>query len=53
MNLLAWLVLVAICGFVWGGFVYFLLRGMRSEAIKASREAAAAGPERENPTVSD
>lgn len=36
MNPLAWLVLVVVCGVVWGGFVYFLWRGMRSEAAKAS-----------------
>ena len=43
MNPLTWLVLVAVCGAVWGGFIYFLWRGMRSEAEKASRETGERG----------
>jgi Putative methionine and alanine importer, small subunit len=26
--------MVLVCGFVWGGFVYLLLRALRSEARK-------------------
>jgi len=39
VNPVTWLMLVGVCGFVWGGFVYFLIRGMRSEAAKSSRES--------------
>ena len=31
MSPLAVLVLVLICGTVWGGFAYFLVRALRSE----------------------
>lgn len=37
MSPVTWIVLIGICGFVWGGFLYFLVRGMRSEAAKSSR----------------
>jgi len=26
--------MIAVCGFVWGGFLYLLVRAMRSEARK-------------------
>ena len=31
MSPLAILVLILICGFVWGGFTVFLVRALRSE----------------------
>ncbi len=31
MSPLAILVLVLICGFVWGGFAFFLVRAIKSE----------------------
>ena len=27
-------VMIAVCGFVWGGFVYLLTRALRSEGTK-------------------
>lgn len=34
METQGWLVFVLVCGFVWGGFVSFLVLGLRREAAK-------------------
>lgn len=41
MGIQGWLMFVLVCGFVWGGFVSFLVLGLRREAAKnrASRES--------------
>lgn len=34
MEAQGWLVFVLVCGFIWGGFVSFLVLGLRREAAK-------------------
>jgi hypothetical protein len=34
MTTVAWLVLILVCGFVWGGFLTLLLRALRAEDSK-------------------
>lgn len=34
MSSVAIQVMIAVCGFVWGGFVYLLTRALRSEGAK-------------------
>lgn len=34
MTLAGWVTFVAVCGFVWGGFTYLLVRAFRSERSK-------------------
>jgi hypothetical protein len=36
MSGAAIVMMLVICGFIWGGFVYFLIRAVRSEARKSS-----------------
>jgi len=35
MSPLAILIFVLICGFVWGGFTFFLVRALKSERSRA------------------
>ena len=35
MSPLAILIMVLICGLVWGGFTFFLVRALRSERSRA------------------
>jgi hypothetical protein len=35
MSSSALTMMIAVCGFVWGGFVYLLVRAVRSEAGKS------------------
>jgi len=35
MSSSALIMMIAVCGFVWGGFVYLLVRAVRSEAGKS------------------
>lgn len=37
MTPAAWVVLVTICGFVWGGFALLLVRALRSERRESGR----------------
>lgn len=34
METQGWLVFVLVCGFIWGGFISFLVLGLRREAAK-------------------
>ena len=34
MTAATWITLVVICGFVWGGFAFFLSRAVKSESGK-------------------
>lgn len=34
MSAVALTVMISVCGFVWGGFVYLLARALRSEDAK-------------------
>lgn len=38
MTSVAWMTLIAVCGFVWGGFLLLLARAIRREAAKARGE---------------
>jgi heme/copper-type cytochrome/quinol oxidase subunit 2 len=40
MSFEAIVVMLVICGIVWGGFLFFLLRAVRSEGRKQSRPEA-------------
>ncbi len=40
MSFEAIVVMLVICGIVWGGFLFFLLRAVRSEGRKKSRPEA-------------
>ena len=40
MTAAGWTTMIAICGFVWGGFLTVLVRAMRSEAAKTQGERA-------------
>ena len=35
MSTSAIVMMVMVCGFIWGGFLYLLIRAMRSEAGKS------------------
>ncbi len=35
MTTATWVTLILICGFVWGGFAYTVLRALRAESTKA------------------
>lgn len=39
METQGWLLMILVCGFVWGGFLGFLIRALRSEAKKSARES--------------
>ena len=36
MTPATWITMLVITGFVWGGFIYFLVMAMRKESGKAS-----------------
>lgn len=38
MTLAGWITAVAVCGFVWGGFVSLLIRALRAERVKRAAE---------------
>ena len=40
MSAAAWLFLVLVCGFVWGGFALLRGRALRSERFKGEHAAA-------------
>lgn len=40
MSASAIVMMLVICGLVWGGFIFFLVRAMRSEGRKKSSSAA-------------
>ena len=37
MSPIALMVMTAVCGFVWGGFVVLLIRALRSEGAKQQK----------------
>jgi hypothetical protein len=39
METQAWVLMLLVCSFVWGGFLAFLIRALRCEARKTARES--------------